>query len=48
MLFIKVSSFAKVPWRFQFYFNEIKSILSLIRVKFQQIFCGCFGKTRVG
>ena len=30
-----VSSSAKGPWRFQFYFNEISSLKSLIRVKFQ-------------
>lgn len=32
-----VSSCAKVPWRFQFYFNEIKSLSSSLQVKFQHM-----------
>lgn len=32
-----VSSFYKVPWRFQLYFNEIKLILSSLRIKFQHV-----------
>lgn len=33
----QVSSFAKVSWRFQFYFNEIKHIFYLIHIKFQHV-----------
>lgn len=32
-----VSSFATFPWRYQFNFNEIKYLSSLLRVKFQHM-----------
>lgn len=32
-----VSSLAKFPWRFQFYFTEITSLSSLFGVKFQNM-----------
>ena len=32
-----VSSSADVPWRFQFYSNEIRALASLIQVKFQHV-----------
>ena len=32
-----VSSSAVIPWRFQFYLNEIRALASSIQVKFQHV-----------
>ena len=32
-----VSSSTAIPWRFQFYFNEIRVLASLIQVNFQHV-----------
>lgn len=49
-----VSSFDNSPWKFQFYFNEIKYLSSLLGVKFQHVgrmgnsFADSFAKRRSG